>query len=91
MHQKTHQWLTIHDVAKGIGVTLTDRQAWIIGADVAAMWEYDVGAPPLKDLRTKKKGEGSHCFALYPPQWRERIERYIKTFRPRPDPQLNLL
>lgn len=91
MIQETHGWLTIHDVAKGIGVALSDTQAWTIGSDVAAMWEHDVGAPPLKDLRTKKKGPGSHCFALYPPSWRERIENYIRTFRTRPDPQMSLL
>jgi len=75
-------WLTIHDVAKANGWELSNRQAWQAGDLLRRAWRTAVGTDPVKDLRTKKIGIGSHCFALYPPQWRERIERAIRSVRP---------
>jgi hypothetical protein len=76
--QDTTGWLTVHDVARQMQVVLSDAQAWRVGSRMASAWEYVVGSPPVKDLRTKKLGTGSHCFALYPPVWRERVERFIR-------------
>lgn len=90
MIQDTHNWISIHDVARENGWALTDRQAWQIGDQVRRSWEWLVKTPPVKDLRRKKEGTGSHCFALYPPDWRERIERAIRAFHPKPDAQGSL-
>jgi hypothetical protein len=90
MHQDTHGWVTVHDVAKDMGVELDDVTAWSVGAQVAAAWGWQSGTPPLKDLRTKKKGAGSHCFALYPPAFRKRMELIIRAYRPPGADQLAL-
>jgi hypothetical protein len=73
----TSDWLTVHDVARAMGLALTDRQAWRAGDLIRRAWEYEHKDPPTKNNRTKKAGTGSHCFALYPPEWQPRIERFI--------------
>jgi hypothetical protein len=90
MLQDTYGWLTIHDVAGGMSCVLPDRDAMAIGAAVAAAWEWQTGTPPLKDLRNKKKGPGSHCFALYPEAFRPRIELIIRGYKPPDADQLSL-
>lgn len=90
MIQDTSGWISIHDVARDMNLVLDDRQAWKAGSLVESGWKWAVGTPPVKDLRRKKSGTGSHCFALYPPQWRERIERAIRTFGGSQDAQLKL-
>lgn len=85
----THGWLTLHDVARADGLELTNGEAWVIGRRLQRLWLWKAGCKPEKDLRAKKGGAGSHCFALYPPtdEWVERIRRQIRTVRP---PQGNL-
>lgn len=72
-------WVTVHDVARAMGVELTNEQAWAAGKAMEKQWSWAVGTPPIKDNRVKKIGVGSHCFAHYPPtdEWRERIQRKI--------------
>ena len=76
-------WLNVHDVARSMGLDLTNDQAWRAGQAMEKQWKWAVGAPPVKDNRRKKIGRGSHCFALYPPtdEWRERIVRKITDVR----------
>jgi hypothetical protein len=45
------------------------------------------GALPLKVNRPKRYGPGSHCFAVYPPSWYERIALVVRSFSPGVDPQ----
>ena len=73
MIQDTRGWISVHDVARQMGVELSNEQAWQVGASMRGIWKLRVGTPPLKDNRTKKIGVGSHCFALYPPSWRGEI------------------
>ena len=82
MLQKTHAWITIHDVARDLGYDLDPASAWAIGKETEAAWKCEIGAPPLKDLRVKKRGTGSHCFALYPPHFWPRMERIFRAYRP---------
>lgn len=70
-------WVSIHDVAASRGLELDNDQAWEVGKIVEKKWTKLVGAQPHKDLRRKKQGPGSHCFALYPPSWIPVIEEAI--------------
>ena len=62
-------WISIHSVAADLQVELSNEEAWHIGKVVAARWAAVMKRQPVKDLRRKKAGLGSHCFALYPPSW----------------------
>jgi len=90
MHQDTHGWLTVHDVASRMGRELDDEVAWSVGTQIAAAWRRQTGTSPLKDLRSKKSGTGSHCFALYPPAFFPLMERIILAYRPPLAGQLDL-
>lgn len=73
-----NSWVSIHDVAERLGVVLSNEQAWEIGAEIANRWETVMRARPTKDLRPKKVGQGSHCFAVYPPTWVPFLEGAIR-------------
>lgn len=73
--------LTVLDVARSMGVELDRNAAWSVGATVRRLYETEVGELPPKDLRTKTSGAGSHCFAVYPPEWRDRIAEIIRNHR----------
>lgn len=73
-----------------MGVDLDDETAWSIGAQIATAWQWQTGTSPLKDLRSKKNGGGTHCFALYPPAFIERMQLIIRGHRPAKADQLNL-
>jgi hypothetical protein len=75
----TDQRITVPQVFKALGVEPTPAQAWSVGARMAAQYQEAFGIQPPKDNRPKTNGPGSHCFALYPPNWRGRIEAEIKT------------
>ena len=77
MHQDTHGWLSVHDAARKMGLELDDETAWSLGALIASAWQWQTGTAPLKDLRSKKSGSGTHCFALYPPEWLPRLQEIV--------------
>ena len=91
MHQDTHAWVTVHDIAYEMGLELDDEAAWSLGAQIAQAWEWGTGTPPLKDLRRKKNGAGTHCFALYPPgPFVERMKLIIRGYQPPSADQMSL-
>lgn len=69
--------ITIIQVARAIGIELTPSLSWSIGARVREMYAIEFGELPEKALRQKTSGTGSHCFAVYPPEYRARIEQAI--------------
>lgn len=69
--------ITVPQVAHAMGVELSNRAAWSVGAEMAALYVEEFGEAPPKDNRPKTKGAGSHCFALYPPTWEALIRRAI--------------
>jgi hypothetical protein len=69
MRATERDWISIHSVASDLQVELTNEEAWQIGRAVATSWADIMKHQPVKDLRRKKAGLGSHCFALYPPSW----------------------
>jgi hypothetical protein len=71
-------WSTIHNVAEAMGLVLSNEQAWEIGARLATRYGAVEREAPRKELRGKKNGGGSHCFAVYPPSWRPHLEAEIR-------------
>lgn len=69
--------ITVPQVAHAMGVELSNRVSWSVGAEVAAMYVEQFGEQPPKDNRPKTKGSGSHCFALYPSTWEHIIRKAI--------------
>lgn len=74
--------ITVPQVARALGVELSNRAAWSVGAEMAARYVSEFGEQPPKDNRPKTRGGGSHCFALYPSTWepviRKAIEQHIE-------------
>lgn len=58
--------ITVIDVCRDLKVEPLPRLTWPVGARVRDLYEYIYGRPPMKKLRTKTIGKGSHCFAIYP-------------------------
>ena len=85
-------WVTVIDVANAIGVRLTNDQAWRVGAWAREQWRMDHGGSlPIKSLRSKTAGTGSHCFAIYPPSYAPRIEGQIRDLKAALDSQISLI
>lgn len=70
--------ITVLQVAAAMGLTLSNEQAWAVGNRMQNAYRLEFGEQPPKDNRPKTSGHGSHCFALYPATWRERIEGEIR-------------
>ena len=70
--------ITVLDVARELGLELDPTQAWSAGARVQEAYTSRFGQLPVKDLRRKTYGPGSHCFAIYPPAFRPLIENVLR-------------
>lgn len=70
--------ISITQVARTMGIELDNATAWSIGAGMADAYFREFGEQPPKELRPKTSGGGSHCFAVYPPTWEERIRKAIQ-------------
>lgn len=73
------QRITVMQVARSIGITMSNAAAWSVGSLMASRYAETFGEQPPKDNRPKTNGSGSHCFALYPATWREQIEAAIRS------------
>lgn len=72
---------TIIELAREMGVELDKEQAWSVGGSISAQFEADYGHLPQKELRPKTSGAGSHCFAVYPAPYHDRIRSMIRAVR----------
>lgn len=70
--------ITVVDVIKSMGIETESTLCWSVGAQVREAYESRNGCLPEKDLRPKTNAGGSHCFAVYPEDWRETIERIVR-------------
>lgn len=70
--------ITVLDVARDLGLQPSVQEAWEIGAAVRDAYEQAVGQLPVKALRQKTSGAGSHCFAVYPEEFRPMIEATVR-------------
>ena len=76
---KSPAFITVIDVMRALGVEPEPRVSWAVGAAVANRYFAEVGDLPIKALRPKTGGGGSHCFALYPVSWRPIIEDAVRS------------
>jgi hypothetical protein len=65
--------ITVIDVFRFMGHTPTPDQSWSVGARVASIYVDEFKHEPPKELRPKTSGGGSHCFAIYPSNYMEKI------------------
>lgn len=72
-----HSRITTIDVARAMGVEMQPPTAWAVGLITQRAYTHEMGELPPKGNRRKTRGQGTHCFALYPPTWRKRIEKII--------------
>ncbi len=70
--------ITVPQIFRALGITPTPSQAWSVGSRIANAYASEFGQQPPKDNRPKTSGSGSHCFALYPTDYRPRIEQIIR-------------
>ena len=70
--------ITVMQVFKSLGVNPEPTISWSVGSRMAQLWRDAEGREPTKELRPKTTGGGSHCFAIYPFDWRPAIERVIR-------------
>ena len=81
--QAGDRWVTVPDRMRRLGLERGTKKgktmAWSAGAAVRAMWVREVGAPPSLEPRRKTCGSGTHCFAVYPSLWTDRIDAIISS------------
>ena len=80
MTEKQYQQITIIDRIVACGVETSKHERWSLGEAVRQRYEEIFGQPPIKGLRPKTSGSGSHCFALYPHHFAGEIDRIIQSF-----------
>lgn len=69
--------LTVIDVCREMGIEPYPELTWAVGGALQAEWNRWFGMQPPKVLRKKTYGPGSHCFAAYPENWRDKIMKAI--------------
>lgn len=70
--------ITVPEVFRALGFEPVPEATWAVGAAVREAWRAETGALPPKALRPKTGGGGSHCFAVYPPDWQPRIAEFVR-------------
>ncbi len=78
MIQKTVYFVTVVEVIIDMGIEPTNELDWKVGDLMQVFWVKHTGHPPVKDNRKKTNGTGSRCFALYPEEWRGKIESLVR-------------
>lgn len=71
--------ITVPQVARLMGASLDNKTAWSVGSEMACTYFKEFGEQPPKDNRPKTHGAGSHCFALYPTSWENKIRQVISS------------
>jgi len=82
--------ISVPDVMRDIGFEWRPADAWTIGAAVREAYAREYGVLPKKELRPKTSGAGSHCFAIYPESFRERIVEIVEMYGAARDSQPDL-
>lgn len=71
--------ITVIQVFDALGVRPQREQSWSVGSRVAYLYRSEFGHEPPKANRPKTGGKGSHCFAIYPLSWFEKIAAIVRT------------
>lgn len=83
-------WLTIPDVFRLLGYEPVPADTWAAGAAMREAYRGVTGEYPVKALRPKTSGPGSHCFALYPPDWLPKMKEVVKVVASEREKQFSL-
>ena len=73
-----HNWSSVVDRVRALGLEVHKSLTWPAGDAVRDEWGRRHGRLPEKALRRKASGTGSHCFAIYPPEFRDEMDRIIR-------------
>jgi len=71
-------WFTIPEVFAALGYEPVKNDTWAAGNRARDAYEKATGSLPPKGLAPKTAGAGSHCFALYPAEWRSTVEQIVR-------------
>jgi hypothetical protein len=71
-------YFTVVDVFRDLGFEPVPDDTWQAGAMMRDLYTDYVDEPPALELRSKTNGHGTHCFAVYPPGWREKAEEVVR-------------
>lgn len=78
----TQRWITIIDVCREMGIEPDKTFTWPVGFTMQNLYYAKFKEQPPKENAPKTNGKGGvHCFAHYPPEWRERIEKEINIYQ----------
>lgn len=72
------EWRTVVETIRRHGYEPTPALSWACGAAVRLAYERAHGALPVKALRAKTNGEGSHCFAVYPSGFHRELDEIVR-------------
>jgi hypothetical protein len=71
--------ITVIDVMRAMRVEITPELSWSVGNIVRGIYEARTGTLPVKELRPKTDmSGGTHCFAVYPYDMWNEIERVVR-------------
>ena len=79
--------ISVVDVIHQGGWVYSKRLAWSVGRRISQEWKREYQIPPTYEMRPKTLGTlhaPEHLKAVYPPDWRERIEETIRHFAGHP-------
>jgi len=79
--------ITVPGVFKAMNIEPRPEWTWAVGDRLQKMYASEFGTQPPKELRTKTAGGGSHCFAVYPYEWFDRIKGVIAVIAKEGDSQ----
>jgi len=86
----TKLWITIQNVCRDMKLEPDNNTMWAVGKIMQEKYYRAHGTQPPKENAKKTYGVGVHCFAHYPPDWREAIEAEIRKCKPDPNKQPDL-
>ncbi|MCU0918614.1 MAG: hypothetical protein MUC88_29265 [Planctomycetes bacterium] len=70
--------ITVPAVFKSLGIEPRPEWTWAVGDRMQKMYAAERGEQPPKALRRKTSGVGTHCLAVYPYDWHQKIADVIR-------------
>ena len=83
-------WFTVPDVARELRIEPVPAVMWAVGAAAREVYRATYGELPPKDNARKTNGPGSHCFAHYPPHFRDKVREIFGSVQTEASRQLAL-
>jgi len=71
--------ITVPQVISDMGIEPEPALCWSVGNEMRDLYQMrNNNELPPKDLRQKTNADGTHCFAIYPEEYRPDIERKVR-------------